>query len=48
MAEGAPTVAIDPDVDNTRARRAYEKAGFSGEGIVETGEGPAVLMIFSG
>jgi aminoglycoside 6'-N-acetyltransferase len=48
MAEGAPMVAIDPDVDNTRARRAYEKAGFVGDTIVETGEGSAVLMIFSG
>jgi RimJ/RimL family protein N-acetyltransferase len=27
-AEGAPVVAIDPDVDDLRARRAYEKAGF--------------------
>jgi aminoglycoside 6'-N-acetyltransferase len=48
MAEGAPLVAIDPDVANMRARRAYAKAGFSGDTIVETGEGPAVLMIFSG
>jgi hypothetical protein len=38
-AEGAPVVAIDPDVDNVRARRAYEKAGFRGDAIVETGEG---------
>lgn len=45
-AGGAPVVAIDPDVDNMRARRAYERAGFRGETIVETGEGPAVLMIF--
>ncbi len=43
-AEGAPVVAIDPDVDNVRARRAYEKAGFRGDAIVETGEGFAVLM----
>jgi aminoglycoside 6'-N-acetyltransferase len=48
MAEGAPMVAIDPDVDNMRARRAYEKAGFSGDTIVETGAGPAVLMVFTG
>jgi aminoglycoside 6'-N-acetyltransferase len=45
-AEGAPLVAIDPDVDNRRARRAYEKAGFRGETPVQTGAGPAVLMIF--
>jgi aminoglycoside 6'-N-acetyltransferase len=47
-AEGAPVVAIDPDVDNARARRAYEKAGFGGDAVVETGAGPAVLMIFGG
>jgi aminoglycoside 6'-N-acetyltransferase len=46
-AEGAPVVAIDPDVDNVRARRAYEKTGFRGDAIVETGEGFAVLMTFS-
>ncbi|HEY3718622.1 MAG TPA: GNAT family N-acetyltransferase [Roseiarcus sp.] len=45
-AEGAPVVAIDPAVDNMRARRAYEKAGFSGDRIVETSEALAVLMIF--
>jgi aminoglycoside 6'-N-acetyltransferase len=46
QAEGAPAVAIDPAADNMRARRAYEKAGFVGEGIVETSAGPSVLMIF--
>ena len=45
-AEGAPVVAIDPAVDNMRARRAYEKAGFVRDRVVETGEGLAVLMIF--
>jgi aminoglycoside 6'-N-acetyltransferase len=44
--EGAPVVAIDPDVDNLRARRAYAKAGFRGDSVVDTGEGPAVLMLF--
>jgi aminoglycoside 6'-N-acetyltransferase len=44
--EGAPMVAIDPDVENHRARRAYAKAGFVGEEVVETGEGPAVLMLY--
>jgi aminoglycoside 6'-N-acetyltransferase len=48
VAAGAPAVAIDPDVDNARARRAYERAGFRGDTIVETGEGPAVLMLFAG
>jgi len=46
LAEGAPMVAIDPDVQNVRARRAYEKAGFRARGEVESGEGLAVLMIF--
>jgi aminoglycoside 6'-N-acetyltransferase len=45
-ADGAAVVVIDPDVDNIRARRAYEKAGFVGNRIVETGAGVAVLMIF--
>ena len=45
-ADGAPVVAIDPDVENLRARRAYAKAGFRGETVVETGAGPAVLMLF--
>jgi aminoglycoside 6'-N-acetyltransferase len=45
-AEGAPLVAIDPDVTNLRARRAYARAGFWGDAVVETAAGPAVLMIF--
>jgi aminoglycoside 6'-N-acetyltransferase len=47
-ANGAPAVVIDPDVDNVRARRAYAKAGFAGDDVVETSEGPAVLMQFTG
>jgi len=46
LASGAPAVAIDPAVGNRRARRAYEKAGFRGTGVVETPEGPAILMVF--
>ena len=48
VADGAPIVAIDPAAENFRARRAYEKAGFRGDAVVETGEGPAILMIFAG
>jgi aminoglycoside 6'-N-acetyltransferase len=44
--EGAPLVAIDPAVDNLRARRAYEKAGFRTEATVATEAGPAVLMLY--
>jgi len=46
--EGAPCVAIDPDPENLRARRAYARAGFVEEGLVQTPEGPAVLMVFKG
>jgi aminoglycoside 6'-N-acetyltransferase len=45
-ADGAPVVAIDPDVENLRARHAYAKAGFRGEAVMESGAGPAVLMLF--
>ena len=48
MAEGAPVVAIDPDLDNARAQRAYRKAGFRDVKIVETEPGPALLMLFEG
>ena len=48
IAEGAPLIAIDPAVANLRAQRAYEKAGFRRGEVVETAEGPAVLMIFGG
>ena len=44
--EGAPAVVIDPDPDNKRAVRAYEKAGFVIERPIETDEGPALLMVF--
>jgi aminoglycoside 6'-N-acetyltransferase len=48
IAEGAPLIAIDPDVENVRAQRAYAKAGFRRGETVETAEGPALLMIFQG
>jgi aminoglycoside 6'-N-acetyltransferase len=48
LAEGAPVVAIDPDRDNFRARRAYAKAGFRGDTVVETEHGPAIVMLFEG
>ncbi|HKW54094.1 MAG TPA: GNAT family N-acetyltransferase [Stellaceae bacterium] len=46
IAEGAPAVAIDPIADNHRARRAYARAGFVGDEIVEAKEGPVVVMVF--
>jgi aminoglycoside 6'-N-acetyltransferase len=45
LQQGAPVVAIDPGADNLRARAAYRRAGFQGESVVETDEGPAVLML---
>jgi aminoglycoside 6'-N-acetyltransferase len=44
---GAPLVVMDPDRDNRRARRAYRKAGFRGEAVVETATGAVVLMTFA-
>jgi aminoglycoside 6'-N-acetyltransferase len=46
IAEGAPLVAIDPAAQNVRARRAYARAGFDGDGIVETPEGLVTVMLF--
>lgn len=46
LAEGAPVVAIDPVLDNHRARHAYASAGFVEERIIETEAGPSVLMLF--
>jgi aminoglycoside 6'-N-acetyltransferase len=44
--EGAPLAAIDPDLANDRARRAYAAAGFGEVQAVETTAGPAMLMTF--
>jgi aminoglycoside 6'-N-acetyltransferase len=41
---GAPRVVTDPDPGNLRALRAYEKAGFMRVGMVDTPDGPALLM----
>lgn len=37
-------VQTDPSPDNPRAIRCYEAAGFVAEGVVDTPDGPAVLM----
>ena len=42
---GAPRIVTDPDPANTRAVRAYEKAGFEKAGMVDTPDGPALLMV---
>ena len=45
LADGTPRVVIDPDPDNARAIRAYEKAGFSRDRLVDTADGVALLMV---
>ena len=40
---GAPVVAIDPAVKNTRAIRAYRAAGFSGDAEIIDEDGVAVI-----
>ncbi|MEQ1940922.1 GNAT family N-acetyltransferase [Mesorhizobium sp. VNQ89] len=42
--EGCPRVVIDPNPDNLRAIRAYEKAGFRTFDRRDTIYGPAVMM----
>jgi aminoglycoside 6'-N-acetyltransferase len=45
LRSGAPRIVTDPDPANTRAVRAYEKAGFEKAGMVDTPDGPALLMV---
>jgi aminoglycoside 6'-N-acetyltransferase len=45
IGSGAPRVITDPDPDNARAIRAYEKAGFRKDRVVDTTSGPALLMV---
>ena len=45
LSAGTPRVITDPAPENYRAIRAYEKAGFFRHRLVETGDGPAVLMV---
>ena len=42
---GAPRTVTDPDPRNARAIRAYEKAGFHKDGMVDTPDGRAFLMV---
>jgi aminoglycoside 6'-N-acetyltransferase len=44
LTRGTPRVVIDPAPNNARAIRAYEKAGFARDRIVDTPDGPALLM----
>jgi aminoglycoside 6'-N-acetyltransferase len=45
LAEGAPRIVTDPDPANARAVRAYENAGFEKDRMVDTPDGPALLMV---
>src|ERR1700709_520520 len=45
LANGTPRVVIDPDPAKARAIRAYEKAGFVKDHVVDTPDGPALLMV---
>ena len=45
LKRGAPRMVTDPDPDNLRARRAYENAGFAPIGMVDTPDGPSLLMV---
>ena len=45
LASGVPRVVTDPDPDNGRAIRAYEKAGFVRDRLVDTPDGEALLMV---
>ncbi|MGY4475241.1 GNAT family N-acetyltransferase [Bradyrhizobium sp. USDA 3364] len=45
LAQGAPRIVTDPDPANARAVRAYAKAGFQDAGMVDTPDGPALLMV---
>lgn len=45
LRNGAPRVVTDPHPANLRAVRAYEKAGFERDRMVDTPDGPALLMV---
>jgi aminoglycoside 6'-N-acetyltransferase len=45
LENGAPRIVTDPDPANHRAISAYEKAGFERDRMVDTPDGPALLMV---
>src|SRR6266550_6136393 len=44
LRKGLARMVTDPDPANARAIRAYEKAGFRGDRLVETPDGTVLLM----
>ena len=45
LTAGTPRVLTDPDPANARAIRAYERAGFLTEGLVDAPDGLSLLMV---
>jgi aminoglycoside 6'-N-acetyltransferase len=45
LASGIPRLVTDPDPANGRAVHAYANAGFESDRIVDTPDGPALLMV---
>ena len=45
LRSGIPRIVTDPDPKNVRAVRAYEKAGFARERMIDTPDGLALLMV---
>jgi aminoglycoside 6'-N-acetyltransferase len=45
LGAGTPRIVTDPDPRNARAIRAYEKAGFVKNDLVDTADGIALLMV---
>ncbi len=45
LGQEIPRVVTDPDPENGRAVRACAKAGFRGERLIDTPDGPALMMI---
>ena len=45
LSSGTPRVVVDPATTNARAIRAYEKAGFVRDKLVDTPDGVSLLMV---
>jgi aminoglycoside 6'-N-acetyltransferase len=45
LGSSVPRILLDPKPNNSRAIRAYEKAGFTRDRLVDTPDGEALLMV---